>query len=53
MGASDFIAIAAGLIAIASFIVAVQQTRLQRIHNRLTVKPILTFYKKEFVSIEI
>jgi hypothetical protein len=53
MEASDYIAMAAGLIAIASFFVAIRQNQLQRIHNKLSVKPLLTLYRKEFINVPV
>ncbi|MDD2337727.1 MAG: hypothetical protein PHD01_14285 [Geobacteraceae bacterium] len=48
MEASDCIAISAAVIALASLYVAVEQTRLSRKHNRLSVRPFLSIYRKQF-----
>lgn len=48
MQSSDYIAICAGIVALASFFVAVNQANLARRHNRLSVRPLLTIYRREF-----
>lgn len=48
MSASDWIAIFAGIVAIASVIVSIQQSHLTRKHNRLSLKPLLSIYRAEF-----
>jgi hypothetical protein len=48
MVASDYIAISAVVIAMASLYVAIQQVSLMRSHNRLSVRPMLTVYRKRF-----
>jgi hypothetical protein len=48
MDTNDIIAISAAIIALASLYVAIQNTRLARKHNRLSVRPFLSIYRKEF-----
>ncbi len=48
MNAGDYIACCAALIAIAALYVAIEQARLTRKHNRLSVRPYLAMYRKEF-----
>lgn len=48
MTASDIIATSAAIIALASLYVAIQQTALTRTHNRLSVRPFLEIYRKQF-----
>lgn len=50
MDASDYIAISAVVIALASLYVAVKQSNLAREHNRLSVRPFLTIYRKQFLN---
>lgn len=53
MQASDYTAMFAAIIALASLYVAVQQTRLTRKHNQLSVRPLLALYRKEFKNLPI
>lgn len=48
MQPSDYIAIFAGIVALASLFVAVNQTSLARRHNRLSVRPLFAIYRREF-----
>jgi hypothetical protein len=48
MGATDVIAVCAAVIALASLFVAANQAYLARKHNRLSVRPILSVYRKQF-----
>ncbi|MGQ5524137.1 hypothetical protein ACUHMQ_12855 [Chitinimonas sp. PSY-7] len=48
MTTSDIIAASAALIALCSFYVAKKQAELAREHNRLSVRPFLGIYRKEF-----
>lgn len=48
MGATNIIAICASIIALASLFVAVNQATAERTHNRLSVRPFLTIYRKQF-----
>ena len=48
MEASNVIAISAAIIALASLYVAIQQNGLARKHNKLSVRPFLAIYRKQF-----
>lgn len=48
MIASDVIATSAAIIALASLYVAIRQTELARKHNRLSVRPFIAIYRKQF-----
>ena len=50
MDATNVIAICAVIVALASLYVAIQQTVLTRKHNRLSVRPFLSIYRKQFVG---
>lgn len=48
MDATNVIAVCAAIIALASLFVAVNQAIAERKHNRLSVRPFLTVYRKQF-----
>lgn len=50
MEARDITAICAVVIAIASLYVTIRQTALAQKHNRLSVRPFLSIYRKQFVD---
>lgn len=50
MESGDFIAISAAIIALASLYVSVEQSRLTRLHNKLSVRPYLCIYRKQFLN---
>jgi hypothetical protein len=48
MDPGDYIALSAAVIALASLYTSVRQTQLTREHNKLSVRPLLMIYRKQF-----